>query len=119
MTDRMNNTDFLQIEDTPEFANFECERDENTAGARPGSLWSWGGRGGFADGFPDDRGADPIPSPATPAEATPDIVRPDDINEVYVVPESDDAWDSKIPLLSEAQWAKVCAELGIDPSFQF
>jgi len=97
-------TDFLQIEDTPEFANFEAEREERTTGVRPGALWSWSGRGGFSHGLPAS-GWGPDPAPSTvPAVAT---------------PEPDDMWDSKTPLLSEAQWAHLCAELGIDPSFNF
>lgn len=81
MTDRMNTADFLQIEDTPEFANFENSIQETSAIGAPALVW------------------------------------PDDHAEVYDVPEGDD--NSKIPLLSDAQWAHICAQLGIDPSFSF
>lgn len=137
-------TDHMQIEDTPEFAAYEASLPDSGASPPEPSVWSWGGRGGFAGGFPKDRGPDPAPATAAPAIIWPDDHdefgdseraaearrnqdRPVDLdgadnreNCCYAVPaEYDDAWESKTPLLSEAQWALVCAQLGIDPSYPF
>lgn len=57
--------DFLQIEDTEEFANYESAREERAA---------------------------------------------------RVLPDLDDNLDSKVPALSDAQWAHMCAFLDIDTS---
>jgi len=114
-----NDYDDIQIEDTQEFANYEAEcewrqeREERTNDDDgTGSLWSWSGRGGFAGGYPETRGPDPHPAPAANSLCTAET-------EFYNMPEGDDSWDSKIPLLSDAQWAHLCDSLGIDPSFSF
>jgi hypothetical protein len=135
-------TDHMQIEDTPEFANYENSLDDRGASPPEPSIWSWGGRGGFAGGLPATGWGPDRVLPAAPASFAPendsdyeaaleaaanqsrsvDVDRADEILSSARVPsdsEFDDLDGSKIPLLSEAQWAHVCAELGIDPSFQF
>lgn len=117
-------TDHMQIEDTSEFAVYESTIDDRR-GASPGAagaLWSWSGRGRFAGGCresrPDWMIARDMANDMFGAVCDREIELESIRNRSAAVDlDMADEWNSsKIGILSDEQWAHMCAALNTDPS---